>query len=505
MEPHEKLTELDFIKLVIKHLDDTNSKEDEAKLKNALSEDEHLRSLYVRVTTQSSSLIEQLTNDSAKHSLHDIENNLHARELLSSKSNNTDNLTESAEKLYESDRGIRARVNNVKYQHVVSKYFFSRYAYSLCCAASLLIVFAFASRFLWPSGNLDNGEIWPRLMVSQVDAVDSAVWRSQKHTAGDSIYELDVIDLASGDIQISMVSGVEVMLHGPCKVSLLTPNRIKLHGGSVSANVSPWGKGFTVQTDDMEIVDLGTTFRVMHGDSGTRMSVLKGSVAAKSYASVNRNDSNVIKAGYMAQLDDNKKITVSKTDDLTPYQNLIEVKPLRSISLNNTGVGLKVGDIDRNWMQSSGPVGSEGYQSRSPVFVVSPKSSRYLINDDSGSQWIASAGHSKSEPSSTFTFYTTFTLRDINLDNTIIYANLIADNYIEGIRINGKSLECNFKKEDDRNQRFINFQTIDLDENLILGKNRLELDVKNGKDRGMNIPNPMLFRAEFQAYGRAIK
>src|SRR5690606_4991587 len=90
---------------------------------------------------------------------------------------------------------------------------------------------------------------------------------------GDSIY------LSRGAARISLASGVEVALRAPCFVSLEDDMLVRLAEGVVTAQVAEWAHGFTIATDTMRVVDLGTKFAVSADNRGSAEThVLDGQV-----------------------------------------------------------------------------------------------------------------------------------------------------------------------------------------------------------------------------------
>ncbi len=72
----------------------------------------------------------------------------------------------------------------------------------------------------------------------------------------------EIIHLPRGLMQISMARGAQVLLHGPCEVTLIDDNALKLHHGRLSANVPHQAKRFAVETPTTTVIDLGTEFGV---------------------------------------------------------------------------------------------------------------------------------------------------------------------------------------------------------------------------------------------------
>ena len=92
-----------------------------------------------------------------------------------------------------------------------------------------------------------------------------------------------VLELSAGDaVQLEYRSGVRAILQGPGAFEMLSPQRIGMPHGRISAVVPPEAKGFTVATKRMDFIDHGTEFAVNlneqgHGD----VAVLEGLIEVR--------------------------------------------------------------------------------------------------------------------------------------------------------------------------------------------------------------------------------
>ncbi len=84
--------------------------------------------------------------------------------------------------------------------------------------------------------------------------------------------------LDAGFAKIKMKRGATVLLQGPCAFELVDDNTIFLDRGQVVATVPPAAKHFTVRTDAMDLVDIGTQFGVSAGYTRTHVAVFRGVV-----------------------------------------------------------------------------------------------------------------------------------------------------------------------------------------------------------------------------------
>ncbi len=76
------------------------------------------------------------------------------------------------------------------------------------------------------------------------------------------------LKLDAGLVEITYYNGAKVVLEGPVEFTVEQANACRLDIGKLTAKVSKSAVGFTVETPDMSIVDLGTEFGVEIDDDG---------------------------------------------------------------------------------------------------------------------------------------------------------------------------------------------------------------------------------------------
>jgi hypothetical protein len=85
--------------------------------------------------------------------------------------------------------------------------------------------------------------------------------------------------LLSGFVALKFDDGAEVLVEGPAEFTPLSTEKMLLHGGRVYAHVPNRSIGFTIDTPDSSIVDLGTDFGVeMLTDGSNEIHVFEGKV-----------------------------------------------------------------------------------------------------------------------------------------------------------------------------------------------------------------------------------
>ena len=82
----------------------------------------------------------------------------------------------------------------------------------------------------------------------------------------------------SGFAQIEFFCGATVVLEGPAELQLESVSRARVRSGRLRAQVPPAARGFSLDVDDMTVVDLGTEFALSVSDSGANVQVFDGEV-----------------------------------------------------------------------------------------------------------------------------------------------------------------------------------------------------------------------------------
>jgi hypothetical protein len=88
--------------------------------------------------------------------------------------------------------------------------------------------------------------------------------------------------LKSGLVQIVFYSGARVVIEGPIELQLISPSEAFCPSGRLIAEVPPQAKGFRVNTPQMNVTDLGTSFGLEAKERRTELHVFKGSVEFQS-------------------------------------------------------------------------------------------------------------------------------------------------------------------------------------------------------------------------------
>jgi hypothetical protein len=88
--------------------------------------------------------------------------------------------------------------------------------------------------------------------------------------------------IESGSLTLRFRSGATVSLRGAASARIESDMLVKLDRGQATAQVPHWARGFTIETADVEVIDLGTQFGVMaRSDGMTDVVIFEGQVDVK--------------------------------------------------------------------------------------------------------------------------------------------------------------------------------------------------------------------------------
>lgn len=105
-------------------------------------------------------------------------------------------------------------------------------------------------------------------------------WANPKQIlkAGDEV-RAETYRLQAGIISLTFVSGAEVIIEGPAEYCPLSTNKMNLQSGKAFAHVPQTAIGFTIDTPESSVVDLGTDFGVaVDLAGGSEVHVYEGKV-----------------------------------------------------------------------------------------------------------------------------------------------------------------------------------------------------------------------------------
>ncbi len=350
----------------------------------------------------------------------------------------------------------------------------------------------------------------PPAPVATLELGDGIEREGVQLSIGDQLYEGDTVWISDSDVRISMGCGAEIVTDVQSTMTFVSRDRVRLLEGEVAVDVASWAKGFTIETEDLEVVDLGTTFSVSASkERKTRTSVHKGLVRVHPRHSGSHVRRGILIAEGEAFATDGRG-RLSKSEEvsasLLELLNSGSLKPYRPVELHNTGHGIQVGDEDSQWQVAL--AASEGNKSKHYAVVCGPHE-RYLANNPDTSQWVSVNDWKRAPANSLYTFQTKFDLTGYDLSTTQVFGRFLADNGIQAVRVNGKLVEVESWVDNQDGQTFDNpqFRFVNVTDGLSQFENVIEIDVWNGtmqnrRGRQEALPNPMALRVEWYAFGR---
>lgn len=119
-------------------------------------------------------------------------------------------------------------------------------------------------------------------ILTQIQPVsDTCRWYTEpaQRAQAESYRTGDIIRVTSGKLSLQYPCGTTVVLHSPSAYQLISNQDAKMLVGRLTATVSEAGKGFSVVTPRMTVIDLGTQFGIEVDNYGaTDLVVFKGEV-----------------------------------------------------------------------------------------------------------------------------------------------------------------------------------------------------------------------------------
>ncbi|MEX0936395.1 MAG: LamG-like jellyroll fold domain-containing protein [Pirellulales bacterium] len=128
------------------------------------------------------------------------------------------------------------------------------------------------------------------------------------------------INLDAGTVELSFSSGATVQLEGPASFAIDSPLRGFLNYGNIRVHAPESARDFAVGTASMEVVDLGTEFKLSVGrqSGASEIDVLEGLVDLHLSNAGRANRIQSLSTGQSADVDASGKITAIKGDKLDP-------------------------------------------------------------------------------------------------------------------------------------------------------------------------------------------
>jgi len=139
--------------------------------------------------------------------------------------------------------------------------------------------------------------------LARIHQLEAVTWGdSPSFTVGEFLDKRKRIQFKSGIVNLKLANGVDLILEGPVDFEITGENSTRIYTGKVVANVPEGAIGFTMDSPDGQIVDLGASFGVdLTGDLGTEVHVLEGQIKikgnrAEKFQVINENDATMMVA-----------------------------------------------------------------------------------------------------------------------------------------------------------------------------------------------------------------
>ena len=184
-------------------------------------------------------------------------------------------------------------------------------------AAVILIAITLTLIFSGGGGTTSDPEIAqrsdpPKEQQAQAKVLGTflAQWDTASPDPGEAIAN-GPVELTSGFVDFELAGGARVFVQAPARFEVIDSNRMALYDGSLVASVPPRAHGFTVHTNTISVVDLGTEFGVEVADDGSvTTAVFTGEVVLRS---LDRSAPTVpLRSGQVAVADHTGRIAASR-------------------------------------------------------------------------------------------------------------------------------------------------------------------------------------------------
>jgi ferric-dicitrate binding protein FerR (iron transport regulator) len=149
-----------------------------------------------------------------------------------------------------------------------------RRAWLWCAAAILICIAGFATQHAMRSSTISPD------LVGEVAENHGVVWSDGCTSLKDGNGIVPGrLEIKSGTLTLRFRSGATVSATGAASMRIDSDMHVQLDDGQATAYVPQWAKGFTIETPDAKVVDLGTRFGVAaRRDKQTDVVVFKGKV-----------------------------------------------------------------------------------------------------------------------------------------------------------------------------------------------------------------------------------
>lgn len=150
---------------------------------------------------------------------------------------------------------------------------------------SLAATILMAVLFFWPQLPQPNLLVNERteLTYKGVAVVANVVGEQTPFKAGDAI-EPGILELKQGFMELEFYHGAQLKIAAPAKLNIINEQRVQLLVGKVMTDVPEVAIGFTIDTPDSEVIDLGTAIGLEVNASGkSQVHVFDGLIEVRNH------------------------------------------------------------------------------------------------------------------------------------------------------------------------------------------------------------------------------
>jgi hypothetical protein len=119
-----------------------------------------------------------------------------------------------------------------------------------------------------------------QLALAEVVESNFVTWSDNNSALLDPVHVVaGHLEMNSGQLTLRFRSGATVWVSGPASLQIVSDMLVKLDKGQATAHVPEWAHGFSIETSNVHVIDLGTKFGVVARPGGlTDVVVFEGQV-----------------------------------------------------------------------------------------------------------------------------------------------------------------------------------------------------------------------------------
>ena len=101
-----------------------------------------------------------------------------------------------------------------------------------------------------------------QMALAEVVSSDLVVWSDTSTALLDPVHVVPgKLEMTSGQLTLRFRSGATVWISGPASMQIVSDMLVKLDKGQATAHVPEWAHGFSIETSNVHVIDLGTKVR----------------------------------------------------------------------------------------------------------------------------------------------------------------------------------------------------------------------------------------------------